>query len=100
LFGSQEPGIKRQLKVLIEQPDAEVIKAQVISPTEDKEDSMAKYYGSECKGDCLGHKAGYRYVKSGGRLKTSTSPSFNKGMAIAQRHLKTQGVTTRLRKPK
>lgn len=62
---------------------------------------MAKYYGSECKGpDCGGHKAGYRYVKSGGRLTTSTSPSFNKGMRIAQRHLKTQGVTTRLRKPK
>ncbi len=61
---------------------------------------MAKYYGSDCKGDCGGHKAGYRYVKSGGRLKTSSSPSFNKGMGVAQRHLKSQGVTTRLRKPK
>lgn len=62
---------------------------------------MGKYYGSECKsGDCGGHKAGYRYVKSGGRLKISTSPSFNEGMRIAQRHMKNQGTSVRLRNPK
>jgi len=58
---------------------------------------MAKYYGSECKtGNCGGHKAGYRYAKGGGRMLTRSSSSFNKGMRIAQRHLKNQGIPVRL----
>ena len=60
---------------------------------------MSKYYGSDCIGDCSGHKAGYRYVKGGGRKLNPKSPSFSKGMRIAQRHLKNRGTTTRLRKP-
>lgn len=61
---------------------------------------MAKYYGSGCKGDCGGHKAGARYVRSGGRKLTNHSPSFNKGMRIAQKQLKKKGKVARLRKPK
>lgn len=47
-----------------------------------------KYYGSVCSQGCEGHKAGYRYAKRGGRRLTNKSPSFNKGMAIAMRHLR------------
>ena len=59
---------------------------------------MAKYYGSTCKGGCGGHKAGARYVRSGGRKLSPHSPSFNKGMRVAQKQLKNKGKTTRLRK--
>jgi hypothetical protein len=59
---------------------------------------MAKYYGSDCTSDCSGHKAGYRYVKRGGRKINPKSPSFSKGMRVAQRHLKNKGVNSRLRK--
>lgn len=61
---------------------------------------MAKYYGSDCITDCSGHRAGYRYVKSGGRKLNSSSPSFSRGMRIAQRHLKNSGTVSRLRTPK
>ena len=61
---------------------------------------MAKYYGSKCKGDCSGHKAGARYVRRGGRKLTRTSASFNRGMRTAQRQLKNKGKVTRLRMPK
>ena len=57
---------------------------------------MAKYYGSDCLSDCGGHKAGAAYVRRGGRSLTYSSPSFNKGMRVAQRQLKKRGVTTRL----
>lgn len=57
---------------------------------------MAKYFGSPCKGACDGHKAGARYVRNGGRSLTRSSPSFNKGMRIAQKRLKKQGKRTRL----
>lgn len=58
---------------------------------------MAGYYGSKCKGDCSGHRAGARYVRQGGRKLTAKSASFNRGMRIAQRQLKKKGKTTRLR---
>lgn len=61
---------------------------------------MAKYYGSKCKGGCEGHKAGARYVRKGGRLMTNRSASFNRGMRVAQRHLKNKGIASRLRTPK
>jgi len=61
---------------------------------------MAAYYGSKCKGDCGGHKAGARYVRKGGRIMTSRSASFNRGMRLAQKHLKNKGVVSRLRTPK
>jgi len=61
---------------------------------------MAKYYGSTCKGDCGGHRAGARYVRGGGRKLSPHSASFNKGMRVAQRQLKKRGKTTRLRKVK
>ena len=59
---------------------------------------MAKYYGSQCKGDCSGHRAGARYARGGGRLLTKRSSSFNNGMRIAQRQLRNQGISIRLRK--
>ena len=60
---------------------------------------MASYYGSPCRGNCSGHRAGARYVRRGGRTTTRRSPSFNNGMRIAQRQLRNQGITVRLRKP-
>jgi len=54
------------------------------------------YYGANCTGDCGGHRAGYRYAKGGGRALTRSSASFNSGMRIAQRHLKNQGVKSRM----
>lgn len=57
---------------------------------------MATYYGSKCKTNCSGHRAGARYVRNGGRRLTNTSSSFNQGMRIAQKQLKRQGQTTRL----
>lgn len=58
---------------------------------------MAKYYGSQCKGDCSGHRAGAKYVRRGGRLLAKRSSSFNRGMRIAQRQLSNRGITVRLR---
>lgn len=57
---------------------------------------MAKYYGSKCKGDCSGHRAGARYARSGGRSLTRSSSSFNKGMRIVQKQLKNKGKRTRM----
>ena len=57
---------------------------------------MATYYGSQCLTDCSGHRAGARYVRTGGRSLTISSGSFNRGMRIAQRQLKNRGVRTRL----
>ena len=42
------------------------------------------YKGSACKLDCGGHRAGARYVRSGGTKPSPSSSSFNKGMKIAQ----------------
>jgi hypothetical protein len=61
---------------------------------------MAKYFGSQCKGNCDGHKAGARYARGGGRKLTKSSPSFNNGMRIVQKQLKNQGTMIRLSKPK
>jgi hypothetical protein len=61
---------------------------------------MAKYFGSQCKGNCDGHKAGARYARGGGRKLTSTSSSFNSGMRIVQKQAKNQGTVIRLRQPK
>jgi hypothetical protein len=44
-----------------------------------------KYRGSICKGDCSGHRAGYRYAKAGGVTPSPHSSSFNNGLAIGQR---------------
>jgi len=58
---------------------------------------MAKYYGSDClTPSCAGHKKGAAYFRRGGRSLTYSSPSFNKGMRIAQRRAKNQGVRSRL----
>lgn len=57
---------------------------------------MAKYFGSQCKGSCMGHRAGARYVRGGGRTLTKSSSSFNKGMRVAQRRLKKAGTRSRL----
>ena len=57
---------------------------------------MAKYAGSQCKGNCDGHKAGAAYVRRGGRTLTRSSSSFNNGMRIQQKRLKSRGVRTRL----
>lgn len=43
---------------------------------------MAKFRGSVCKSDCGGHRAGFRYARSGGRKRSPYSSSFNKGMGI------------------
>ena len=59
---------------------------------------MATYYGSTCKTDsCGGHKAGARYVREGGRLLSTTSDSFDKGMRIQQSNYKKAGKVVRLR---
>ena len=57
---------------------------------------MATYRGSQCKTDCSGHRAGARYFRGGGRSKTISSPSFNKGMRIAQGDAKKRGKRTRI----
>ena len=46
-----------------------------------------KYRGSVCKGDCSGHRAGYRYAKAGGTTPSPHSSSFNNGLAIAIRQM-------------
>jgi hypothetical protein len=57
---------------------------------------MAKYRGSQCKGNCAGHRAGARYARGGGRTLTRSSSSFNSGMRITQRDLKGRGIRTRM----
>jgi len=57
---------------------------------------MATYQGSQCKTDCGGHRAGASYARRGGRTLTSSSSSFNKGMRIIQRRLKSGGKRTRM----
>ena len=58
---------------------------------------MAKYYGSECiTVSCAGRKTGAAYFRRGGRSLTYSSPSFNKGMRIAQQQAKKKGVKSRL----
>jgi|TARA_R110002073_G_scaffold80996_1_gene194615 hypothetical protein len=42
------------------------------------------YKGSPCKVDCGGHRAGAAYARKGGSQPSRYSPSFNKGMKIAQ----------------
>jgi len=43
-----------------------------------------EFMGSTCTKDCSGHKAGYKWsMDRGGRQPNSSSPSFNKGAAIA-----------------
>ena len=42
-----------------------------------------KFRGSNCKTDCGGHRAGFKYASGGGRKRSPQSPSFNKGMKIA-----------------
>ena len=50
---------------------------------EDELDEL-EFMGSTCTKDCSGHKAGYKWsLDRGGRQPSSTSPSFNKGAAIA-----------------
>jgi hypothetical protein len=44
--------------------------------------SRSLFKGSACKQTCRGHRAGYKYAKSGG-TKFSHSTSFNNGMKIA-----------------
>jgi len=50
--------------------------------------SKRLYKGSPCKHDCGGHKAGARYVRSGG-----SKPSPN---SVAQTKLKKKGTRSRL----
>jgi hypothetical protein len=57
---------------------------------------MATYRGSQCKGNCAGHRAGARYARSGGRSLTRSSSSFNNGMRIVQKQLKKKGKRTRM----
>ena len=57
---------------------------------------MATYKGSQCIGDCSGHKAGARYARRGGRALTFSSPSFNKGMRLEQQAMKAKGKRTRM----
>ena len=57
---------------------------------------MATYKGSQCIGDCSGHKAGARYARRGGRSLTFSSSSFNKGMRLEQAAMKAKGKRTRM----
>ena len=41
------------------------------------------YKGSPCTKDCGGHRAGAKYARTGGTQRSSSSPSFNTGMRIA-----------------
>jgi hypothetical protein len=57
---------------------------------------MASYYGSQCKTNCAGHRAGASYVRRGGRSLTRSSSSFNNGMRIQQKRTKQKGKRMRL----
>ena len=57
---------------------------------------MATYKGSQCKGNCAGHRSGARYARGGGRTLTRSSSSFNNGMRIQQGVFKSRGIRTRM----
>ena len=56
---------------------------------------MAKFRGSACLTDCGGHRAGFRYARSGGRKRSPYSNSFNKGMGIQRGTYKPRAVKKR-----
>lgn len=56
---------------------------------------MAKFRGSQCKTNCGGHRAGFRYARSGGAVRSPHSSSFNKGMGIANGTYKPRQVKKR-----
>lgn len=43
-----------------------------------------KFRGSTCTVDCGGHRAGFKYGRSGKRKPSPHSKSFNKGMKMGQ----------------
>ena len=45
--------------------------------------SKPLHKGSACKGTCKGHRAGFKYAKSGGTQYSPHSSSFNNGMKQA-----------------
>ena len=47
-----------------------------------------KFRGANCKIDCGGHRAGFRYAERGGRKKSKYSSSFNRGMRIGIKAVK------------
>lgn len=47
-----------------------------------------KFRGANCKVDCGGHRAGFRYAERGGRKKSKYSSSFNRGMRIGIKAVK------------
>jgi hypothetical protein len=53
------------------------------------------FQGSQCTKDCRGHQAGYKWSLARGGVENpgSTSPSFNKGAAIAARFIKNKTQT-------
>ena len=53
-----------------------------------------KFRGSSCTKDCGGHKAGFRYGRSGKRKPSPHSPSFNKGLKMGAK------AATKKRKPR
>ena len=59
---------------------------------------MAKFRGSVCKTDCGGHRAGFRYARSGGRTRSPHSNSFNKGMGIHRGTYKPRAVKKRIKR--
>jgi len=46
---------------------------------------VLKHKGKPCKIDCSGHRAGYRYARSGGTKFSPYSSSFNEGMSSYNR---------------
>lgn len=61
---------------------------------------MAKFRGSVCKGNCSGHRAGFRYARSGGRSSSPYSSSFNKGLGIQRGTYKPRLVKKRAKRAK
>ena len=62
---------------------------------------MARFRGvSECKGNCSGHRAGYRYAQGGGTTPARRSSSFNNGMRIALGTFVTPATATGTRRKK
>jgi len=59
---------------------------------------MAKFRGSMCLTNCGGHRAGFRYARSGGGIRSPHSPSFNKGMGIANGTYKPRQVKKQRKK--
>ncbi len=54
-----------------------------------------KFRGSNCKTDCGGHRAGFKYKTAGGGKPSPHSPSFNKGMKIAVKATKARAKRKR-----